>query len=115
MWSRARCRPAHRVDAVPAASAAEVMGVNDKIQLAQVEACYRRRRAEELMLAGATLADPARIDIRGDVEVGRDVFIDVNTVLVGKVHLSARVKVGPNCDHPRLDDRRRYGDPRRTA
>jgi bifunctional UDP-N-acetylglucosamine pyrophosphorylase/glucosamine-1-phosphate N-acetyltransferase len=90
-------RSGARVDAVPAESAAEVMGVNDKMQLAQVEACYRRRRAEELMLAGATLADPARIDIRGEVEVGRDVFIDVGTVLVGKVHLSARVKVGPNC------------------
>jgi bifunctional UDP-N-acetylglucosamine pyrophosphorylase / glucosamine-1-phosphate N-acetyltransferase len=90
-------RTGARVDAVPAASAAEAMGVNDKLQLAQVEACYRRLRAEELMLAGATLADPARIDIRGDIEVGRDVFIDVNAVLVGKVHLSARVKVGPNC------------------
>jgi bifunctional UDP-N-acetylglucosamine pyrophosphorylase / glucosamine-1-phosphate N-acetyltransferase len=86
-----------RVDAVLAASAAEVMGVNDKLQLAQVETCYRRQRAEELMLAGVTLADPARIDIRGDVEVERDVFIDVNTVLVGKVHLSARVAIGPNC------------------
>ncbi len=49
------------------------------------------------MLAGATLADPARIDIRGEVEVGRDVFIDVNAVLIGKVHLAAAVKVGPNC------------------
>ncbi len=86
-----------RVDAVPAASAAEVMGVNDRIQLAQVESCYRRQRAEQLMLAGATLADPARIDIRGDVEVERDVFIDVNAVLVGKVHLAARVTIGPNC------------------
>jgi len=86
-----------RVDALLAAGASEVMGVNDKIQLAQVEACYRRCRAEALMLAGATLADPARIDIRGDVEVERDVFIDVNAVLLGKVHLSARVKLGPNC------------------
>jgi bifunctional UDP-N-acetylglucosamine pyrophosphorylase/glucosamine-1-phosphate N-acetyltransferase len=49
------------------------------------------------MLAGATLADPERIDVRGEVEVGRDVFIDVNTVLVGRVHLGARVKIGPNC------------------
>jgi bifunctional UDP-N-acetylglucosamine pyrophosphorylase/glucosamine-1-phosphate N-acetyltransferase len=86
-----------RVEAIPAASAQEVAGVNDKIQLAQVEAGYRRRRAEELMLAGATLADPARIDIRGDVQVGRDVFIDVNTLFIGKVQLGAGVKVGPNC------------------
>jgi bifunctional UDP-N-acetylglucosamine pyrophosphorylase/glucosamine-1-phosphate N-acetyltransferase len=86
-----------RVDAILAANPTEVAGVNDKIQLAQVEAGHRRARAEELMLAGATLADPARIDIRGDVQVGRDVFIDVNAVLIGKVHLAAGVKVGPNC------------------
>jgi bifunctional UDP-N-acetylglucosamine pyrophosphorylase/glucosamine-1-phosphate N-acetyltransferase len=86
-----------RVDAILAANPAEVMGINDKIQLAQVEKALRRERAEELMLAGATLADPARIDIRGDVQVGRDVFIDVNAVLIGKVHLAAGVKVGPNC------------------
>jgi bifunctional UDP-N-acetylglucosamine pyrophosphorylase/glucosamine-1-phosphate N-acetyltransferase len=73
------------------------MGVNDKIQLAQVEALYRRERAEELMLAGATLADPARIDIRGEVKVGRDVFIDINAVLSGSVQLAAGVKIGPNC------------------
>ncbi len=87
----------HRVDAVAIESAAEVTGVNDKIQLAQVEALYRRERAEELMIAGATLADPSRIDIRGDVEVGRDVFIDVNVVLIGEVRLAAGVKIGPNC------------------
>jgi bifunctional UDP-N-acetylglucosamine pyrophosphorylase/glucosamine-1-phosphate N-acetyltransferase len=86
-----------RVEAIAAASALEVAGVNDKIQLAQAEAGYRRLRAEGLMLAGATLADPARIDIRGEVEVGRDVFIDVNAVLIGKVRLGAGVKVGPNC------------------
>jgi bifunctional UDP-N-acetylglucosamine pyrophosphorylase / glucosamine-1-phosphate N-acetyltransferase len=86
-----------RVDAILAANPTEVAGVNDKIQLAQVEAGHRRARAEELMLAGATLADPTRIDIRGEVQVGRDVFIDVNAVLIGKVHLAAGVKVGPNC------------------
>jgi bifunctional UDP-N-acetylglucosamine pyrophosphorylase/glucosamine-1-phosphate N-acetyltransferase len=73
-----------RVDAILAANPIEVAG-------------HRRERAEELMLAGATLADPTRIDIRGDVHVGRDVFIDVNTVFIGKVQLAAGVKVGPNC------------------
>jgi bifunctional UDP-N-acetylglucosamine pyrophosphorylase/glucosamine-1-phosphate N-acetyltransferase len=86
-----------RIEAIPAANALEVAGVNDKIQLAQVEAGLRRQRADELMLAGATLADPTRIDIRGDIQVGRDVFIDVNCVLSGKVHLAAGVTVGPNC------------------
>jgi bifunctional UDP-N-acetylglucosamine pyrophosphorylase/glucosamine-1-phosphate N-acetyltransferase len=86
-----------KVAAISAAAPSEVMGVNDKIQLAQVEAALRRRRADELMRAGATLADPTRIDIRGDVQVGRDVFIDVNAVLIGTVHLALGVRIGPNC------------------
>jgi bifunctional UDP-N-acetylglucosamine pyrophosphorylase / glucosamine-1-phosphate N-acetyltransferase len=86
-----------RVDAVLAAGSVEVMGVNDKLQLAQAEAGYRREKAEALMVAGATLADPARIDIRGDVQVGKDVYIDVNAVLSGSVSLAAGVKIGPNC------------------
>jgi bifunctional UDP-N-acetylglucosamine pyrophosphorylase / glucosamine-1-phosphate N-acetyltransferase len=87
----------YRVEAVHATRTSEVMGVNDKVQLAHVESLYRRERAEELMLAGATLADPARIDIRGDVELGRDVYIDVNAVLIGRVSLAAGVKIGPHC------------------
>jgi len=85
------------INATIAPTATEVLGVNDKIQLAQVEAEHRARRAHELMLAGATLADPARVDVRGDIEIGSDVFIDVNVVFVGKVKLGARVKIGPNC------------------
>jgi bifunctional UDP-N-acetylglucosamine pyrophosphorylase/glucosamine-1-phosphate N-acetyltransferase len=87
----------NRVEAVLGADPAEVLGVNDKVQLAEVEACYRKICARNLMLAGATLADPARIDIRGDIEAERDVFIDVNAVLIGKVHLGTRVRIGPNC------------------
>jgi bifunctional UDP-N-acetylglucosamine pyrophosphorylase / glucosamine-1-phosphate N-acetyltransferase len=90
-------RTGARIETVRAAGAAEVTGVNDRIQLAQVEALYRRERAEELMRAGATLADPARIDIRGDVEVGSDVFIDVSAVLSGSVRLGKQVRIGPNC------------------
>ena len=86
-----------RVDAVRADRSSEVAGVNDKIQLATVEALYRSEMADELMLAGATLADPARIDIRGDVEIGRDVFIDVNAILTGNVRLGGGVRIGPNC------------------
>jgi bifunctional UDP-N-acetylglucosamine pyrophosphorylase/glucosamine-1-phosphate N-acetyltransferase len=85
------------ISTVAASGGAEVAGVNDRIQLAQAEAHYRRERAHDLMLAGATLADPARVDIRGDVTVGRDVFIDVNAVLIGKVRLASGVTVGPNC------------------
>jgi bifunctional UDP-N-acetylglucosamine pyrophosphorylase/glucosamine-1-phosphate N-acetyltransferase len=90
-------RAGHRVDTVRADRASEVAGVNDKIQLAIVEAVYRSEMADELMLAGATLADPARVDIRGDVEIGRDVFIDVNAVLTGTVRLGGGVQIGPNC------------------
>jgi bifunctional UDP-N-acetylglucosamine pyrophosphorylase/glucosamine-1-phosphate N-acetyltransferase len=85
------------VNAIVAPTVPEALGINDKLQLAEVEGEYRRRRARELMLAGATLADPARIDVRGEVEIGSDVFIDVNVVLVGKVKLGSRVKIGPNC------------------
>ena len=87
-----------RVVAVLAAGATEVLGVNDRMQLAQVEACYRANRTRALMVAGATLADPGRVDVRGgEVCVERDVFIDVNVVLIGEVRLGARVKIGPNC------------------
>ena len=85
------------VTGIPVARAVAVLGVNDRIQLAQVESAYRAARALELMNAGARLADPLRIDIRGDISVDRDVFIDVGAVLVGKVHLGARVQVGPYC------------------
>jgi bifunctional UDP-N-acetylglucosamine pyrophosphorylase/glucosamine-1-phosphate N-acetyltransferase len=86
-----------KVNAVVAPTEVEVLGVNDKVQLAQLEGAYRSIRANELMVNGVTLADPARIDIRGQVTVGRDVFIDVNAVLVGNVKLGDRVRIGPNC------------------
>jgi bifunctional UDP-N-acetylglucosamine pyrophosphorylase / glucosamine-1-phosphate N-acetyltransferase len=85
-----------QIGAVVAPTEAEVLGVNDKVQLAQLEAALRLQRATELMLQGATIADPARIDIRGEVTVGRDVFIDVNVVLSGEVVLGDRVRIGPN-------------------
>lgn len=75
----------------------EVLGVNDKVQLAQVEAAYRQRQAQELMLAGVTVIDPARLDIRGIVTAGSDVELDVNVILEGKVTLGDRVRIGPNC------------------
>jgi len=85
------------VHAIVADDAAEVLGVNDRMQLADAEAQYRRRRAQALMRAGVTLIDPARLDVRGQVTVGRDVVLDVNVVLHGPVHLDDRVHIGPNC------------------
>jgi bifunctional UDP-N-acetylglucosamine pyrophosphorylase/glucosamine-1-phosphate N-acetyltransferase len=75
----------------------EALGVNDKVQLALLESECRRRAARELMLAGVTVADPARIDVRGRVTHGKDVFIDVNVVMEGTVKLGDRVRVGPGC------------------
>lgn len=90
-------REGMQVTAVVAPDPVEVLGVNDKVQLAQLEGALRHRRATALMRQGVTLADPARIDIRGDITVGRDVFIDVNAVLLGRVVLGDRVRIGPNC------------------
>jgi bifunctional UDP-N-acetylglucosamine pyrophosphorylase/glucosamine-1-phosphate N-acetyltransferase len=73
----------------------EVLGINDRLQLADAETAYRRRRAEALMRAGVTLADPTRVDVRGTLHCGRDVFIDVNCVFEGDVELGDRVRVGP--------------------
>jgi bifunctional UDP-N-acetylglucosamine pyrophosphorylase / glucosamine-1-phosphate N-acetyltransferase len=75
----------------------EVLGVNDKAQLAEVEGIWRARTARELMLAGVTLADPGRVDVRGSLTHGSDVFLDVNVVLEGKVVLGDRVRVGAGC------------------
>ena len=86
-----------KVAPLVAASVAEVLGVNDKLQLAELEAENRKIRARDLMLAGVTVVDPARIDVRGTLTTGRDVFIDVNAVFEGKVTLGDRVQVGPNC------------------
>jgi bifunctional UDP-N-acetylglucosamine pyrophosphorylase/glucosamine-1-phosphate N-acetyltransferase len=85
-----------KVTPIISPTVAEVLGVNDKVQLAELEAQHRAVRARELMVAGATLADPARIDVRGEVTLGRDVFLDANVLLEGNVTLGDRVRVGPN-------------------
>jgi bifunctional UDP-N-acetylglucosamine pyrophosphorylase/glucosamine-1-phosphate N-acetyltransferase len=85
------------VSPLECADAIEALGVNDKVQLAMLESECRRRAAHELMLAGVTVADPARIDVRGRVTHGSDVSIDVNVVLEGTVKLGDRVRIGPGC------------------
>jgi bifunctional UDP-N-acetylglucosamine pyrophosphorylase / glucosamine-1-phosphate N-acetyltransferase len=80
-----------------AQSATEVLGVNDKLQLAELEAALRRARAAAAMRAGATLADPARFDQRGTLTLGRDVFIDADVLFEGRVVLGDRVRIGPHC------------------
>lgn len=74
----------------------EVMGVNSRAQLAELERRWQRNTAEMLMANGVTLIDPARIDVRGTLECGRDVLIDVNCVFEGQVTLADNVRVGAN-------------------
>ena len=75
----------------------EVQGVNNRLQLAELERWLQKREAERLMTEGATLADPARIDVRGELTIGNDILIDVNVVFEGKVSLGNNVSVGPGC------------------
>ncbi len=75
----------------------DLYGVNNQAQLAEVEKIYRRRQAEKLMRGGVKLYDPARIDVRGTLQVGTDIEIDINCVFEGDVSLSDRVKIGANC------------------
>ena len=79
---------AHPTDAI------ETEGANNRVQLAMLERAYQARMAEQLMLNGANLRDPARIDIRGDVTVGQDVMIDINVIFEGKVVLGNNVTIG---------------------
>lgn len=85
------------IGSVTAGSELDVLGVNDRGQLAVVERELQRRRADALMLEGVALADPARIDIRGSLHCGRDVFIDVNAVFEGRVEIGDGAHIGPNC------------------
>ncbi|MFV0277096.1 MAG: bifunctional UDP-N-acetylglucosamine diphosphorylase/glucosamine-1-phosphate N-acetyltransferase GlmU [Parahaliea sp.] len=75
----------------------EILGVNDRLQLAQVEREYQQRQARQLLHAGVSLADPARIDIRGVLRCGINVSIDINAVFEGDVELGDNVSIGPNC------------------
>jgi bifunctional UDP-N-acetylglucosamine pyrophosphorylase/glucosamine-1-phosphate N-acetyltransferase len=84
------------VHGVKADSWVEVMGINDKKQLAEAERALQARLVEELMLQGVGFADPARVDIRGELTCGKDVFIDVNAVFEGEVTLGDNVKIESN-------------------
>jgi bifunctional UDP-N-acetylglucosamine pyrophosphorylase/glucosamine-1-phosphate N-acetyltransferase len=75
----------------------EVIGVNSKADLAQVERIYQQNEAKRLMQAGVTLRDPHRIDIRGQLRTGRDVEVDIGCVFEGEVTLGNQVSIGPYC------------------
>jgi bifunctional UDP-N-acetylglucosamine pyrophosphorylase/glucosamine-1-phosphate N-acetyltransferase len=80
-----------------AESELEILGVNDRVQLNQVEREFQRRQAEQLMRQGVSIADAGRLDIRGSLTCGEDVSIDVNVVFEGEVRLGQGVSVGANC------------------
>ena len=78
-------------------SATEVEGVNNRVQLSQLERAHQRQLAEVLMESGTSLADPARFDQRGELSAGTDNFIDINCVFNGSVTIGSNVSIGANC------------------
>lgn len=84
------------VDTLTTANLTEVQGVNNRLQLAQLERAYQLQQAQHLLKQGVMIADPSRFDLRGSLEVGRDVWIDTNVLLEGHVVLGDRVQIGPN-------------------
>lgn len=85
------------VEAVHPVSAIEVEGVNNRVQLARLERAFQAERAEALLDQGVMLRDPARFDLRGSLDCGQDVEIDVNVIIEGKVVLGDRVQIGAGC------------------
>ena len=85
------------VTGIVAESATEVAGVNDRVQLAQLERAYQRHCAERLMRSGTTLIDPARLEQRGELRAGEDCLIDIGCIFEGEVVLGDRVRIGANC------------------
>lgn len=87
-----------RVHGLKAANESEVSGINNKLQLNQLERVYQRQAADKLMEQGVTLADRERFDLRGEIaSVGADVSIDINCIFEGTVNIGAEVSIGPNC------------------
>lgn len=85
------------IETVQPTTTAEVEGVNNRLQLAELERVFQLEQADHLMTAGVSLADPARIDVRGQLNTARDVFIDVGCVFEGQVELAEGVEIGPYC------------------
>ncbi|GGW90374.1 bifunctional UDP-N-acetylglucosamine diphosphorylase/glucosamine-1-phosphate N-acetyltransferase GlmU [Alteromonas halophila] len=86
-----------RIQAAQPDTPVEVEGINNRVQLARLERELQQRQAHELMIQGVSLADPARIDVRGSLTTGQDVRIDINLVAEGNVILGNNVTIGPNC------------------
>lgn len=89
----------------------EIQGVNNKVELAQLERIFQQKQAENLMRQGVTLYDPSRFDLRGEANIGKDVTIDINVVLEGQIKIGHQCYIGPHCvlknvsiaDHVRIE------------
>ena len=77
-------------------SVVEVRGINDRAQLAEIERYYQLIQAHQLMRRGVTIMDPSRFDLRGDIEIGQDISIDINVLLEGRIRLGHDVSIGAN-------------------
>lgn len=85
------------IDSITCEDDQEVAGVNNRLQLAELESYYQQKKATELMMAGVTMRDPARVDIRGELTVGQDITVDVNVIFEGNNTLANDVTIGANC------------------
>lgn len=85
------------IDCIHAHNLNEIIGINDRVQLAQVEAIYRRQQGARLMRDGVTLVDPERFDLRGSLEPGIDNHIDINVIIEGEVRFGNNISIGANC------------------
>ena len=86
-----------RINSTSPDSINEIKGINSREQLAQLERYYQRVQANYLMSQGVTLMDPSRFDLRGSLEAGQDISIDINVVIEGSVSIGNDVTIGPNC------------------
>jgi len=86
-----------RIQSAQPESAVEVEGVNNRLQLANLERALQQRQANALMTNGVTLLDPSRFDLRGTLETGNDIVIDVNVIVEGDVTIGSNVTIGANC------------------
>lgn len=86
----------HAIISVTATTPKEVLGINDRMQLAKMERCYQLQNANKLMLEGVTLVDPTRFDLRGEISCKNDVIIDVNVIIQGKISIGKNSKIGAN-------------------
>ncbi len=85
------------IDSVICEDEMEVAGVNNRVQLAELESYYQQKRATDLMMAGVTFRDPARVDIRGELNAGQDITVDINVIFEGANTIGNNVEIGANC------------------